>query len=69
MSKFKIDKPIRAFLLFASLVVFAGIGLTGFNVAHWLLYLPAIFFLFAAVSGICPGIILMKKIFNGNDHE
>jgi len=63
MNKFKIGMPIRAFLFIASSLIFAGIWLTGFNIAHWLLYLPAIFFMFAAISGICPGIIFMKKVF------
>jgi len=69
MGKLKVANPIRAFLFVASLAIFAGIALTGFDVVHWFLYLPAVFFLFAAISGICPGIIFMKKIFGEKDAE
>lgn len=59
----KINAPMRFFLLVVATVIFAGIWLTGFTTAHWLLYLPVIFFIFAATTGICPGMILSKKLF------
>jgi len=52
---------IRMLFLIMAAVILLGIWLTGFSVVHWVLYLPAIGLLFAAVTGICPGYILMKK--------
>ena len=49
------------FLIFAALVL-AGIYLTGFDKAHWLLYLPVAFLAFAGATGICPGLITLKKL-------
>lgn len=54
---------IRFFLLVIGSVTWIGIWHTGFGVASWVLYIPAVFLLFAAVSGICPGIIFSKMLF------
>ena len=59
----KMDIAMKAFFLFAGLVLWSGIWLTGFDVVHWLLYLPATFFLISAVTGICPGMIFFKEVF------
>jgi hypothetical protein len=51
-------------MLFLSVagVVLLGIWLTGFDKAHWVLYLPVAFFTFAGVTGICPGLIIWNKL-------
>ena len=59
----KIDKAIRFFLLVISVVIWLGIWHTGFNVVSWILYIPAVLLLFAAVTGICPGIIFSRMLF------
>lgn len=59
----KMEASMKAFFLFAGLVLWSGIWLTGFEVAHWLLYLPATFFLISAITGICPGMIFFKEVF------
>jgi len=40
----------------------AGIWLSGWDQVHWLLYLPTVMLVFAGLTGICPGLILFKKI-------
>lgn len=57
------DSAMKAFFLFVGLFLWAGIWLTGFDVAHWILYIPATFFLISAVTGICPGMIFFQEIF------
>ena len=59
----KVGAPIRFFLLFLSSVIWIGIWHTGFEVVSWILYIPAVFLLFAAITGICPGIMLSKMLF------
>ena len=59
----KMDKAMRAFFLFAGAVLWLGLWLTGLEVVHWVLYLPAVFFAFSAVTGICPGLIVFKEVF------
>jgi len=54
---------VRFFLLVTSGVLWLGIGLTGFSVAHWVLYIPSSFLLMAAITGICPGLIFSKMLF------
>jgi hypothetical protein len=44
-------------------VIWLGIWLTGFGKVHWLLYVPAVFFIFASVTGICPGMIVSNMLF------
>jgi hypothetical protein len=63
MSPNRISPAMRFFFLVAGAILWCGIGLTGFAAAHWLLYVPAVFFAFAALTGICPGIIISKWIF------
>ena len=62
MREYMIGSSMRFFFLFSGSVIWAGIWLTGFATVHWLLYFPAIFFYFAAITGICPGIIISRLI-------
>lgn len=55
--------PMRFFLIVISTMIWLGIWLTGFGVVHWVLYIPAVFLLSAAITGICPGIMLSNKLF------
>ncbi len=59
----KMDAATKAFFLFMGLLLWAGIWLSGFENVHWLMYLPATFFLISAVTGICPGLIFFKEVF------
>jgi hypothetical protein len=54
---------MRSFFLFSASVLWLGIWLTGFSVVSWVLYIPPSFFTFAAVTGICPGLILARLAF------
>jgi len=61
--KFFIAPPwMRLFLLFGGALIWLGIWLTGFAVASWVLYVPAVTFVFAAITGICPGAIVTRTI-------
>lgn len=62
MNYFKSSPAARLFFLIVSLTIWLGIWLTGFDVAHWVLYIPAIFLLFAAVTGFCPGMIITRTL-------
>ena len=63
MNKFMIGAPMRFFLLVSASLIWVGIWLSGFATVHWLLYVPAVFFIFAAVTGICPGLFFSNKLF------
>jgi hypothetical protein len=63
MQQYTIGKPLRFFFLISGSIIWTGIWLTGFSVVHWLLFVPAIFFYFAAITGICPGLIFSRFIF------
>jgi len=63
MKKYLIGKPMRFFFLIAGAILWAGIWLTGFATVHWLLYIPAVFFIFASATGICPGMIISNMLF------
>jgi hypothetical protein len=49
------------FLMIAGLILL-GIWLTGFNVVHWVLYIPVAALVFAGITGICPGYLIFKKL-------
>ena len=59
----KISSAMRFFFLVIGSVILLGIWLTGFDTVHWLLYVPAVFFYFAAVTGICPGLAFSGMLF------
>jgi hypothetical protein len=65
----KINAPMRFFIFVVASVIFIGIWLTGFATAHWLLYIPVIFFSFAAATGVCPGMNLSNKLFGKHNKE
>lgn len=63
MKKYMISPAMRFFFLFSTSVILLGIWLTGFSVVSWVLYIPPAFFGFAALTGICPGLILSRLAF------
>ncbi len=65
----KMDISTKAFFLFMGLILWSGIWLTGFKIVHWLLFLPATFFLISAVTGICPGMLFFKEVFRDKQTE
>ena len=69
MKKYMLDRAMRFFFLVTSSIIWTGILLTGIGNVHWVLFIPAIFFPFAAVTGICPGIIISRKLFGGDCQE
>ncbi len=52
----------RMLFLTIAIIIAAGIFLTGYQSVHWLLYIPPLALLFAAITGICPGLALFKKL-------
>ena len=60
---FKASKAVRVFFLNTSVIAMIGIWLSGFNTVHWFSYFIPTFFFIAAVTGICPGMIFLRKIF------
>ncbi len=62
-AKYKASPAMRFFLLVSGTVMWLGIWLTGFDKVHWLLFVPAVFFYFAAVTGVCVGLVISRLIF------
>ena len=60
---YKASPQIRFFFFVSASILWAGLFLTGLEKVHWLLFIPPSFFLFAAVTGICPGLIISNLIF------
>jgi len=52
----------RMLFLTVAIILLAGIGLTGWQQIHWLIYLPVGLLVFAGATGICPGLLLYKKL-------
>ncbi len=52
----------RMLFLTMAILISIGIYLSGYQSVHWLLYIPAAALLFAAITGICPGMALFKKL-------
>jgi hypothetical protein len=58
----KLNCVMRSSLTFATVFIWLGIWLTGFELVHWLLYLLALVVTFAAVSGLCVGGIFFGRV-------
>lgn len=59
----KASAEMRTWYVAFSAIIWLGIYLTGFDAIHWLLYIPPIGLLFAAVTGICPTQLLVFSFF------
>lgn len=53
---------MRMTLFSIAIIMLLGIWLTGLDKVHWLLYVPPAFLVFAAVTGVCPGLIFWSKL-------
>lgn len=53
---------LRMLFLTVAVLISVGIFLTGYNNVHWFLYVPVAAMLFAGLTGICPGLMLWKKL-------
>lgn len=63
MDKYMVSPAMRFFFSFSSCVMLLGVWLTGFSVVSSVLYFPLALFGFAALTGICPGLILARIAF------
>ena len=52
----------RMLFLTVAALILGGIGLSGWNQVHWLLYIVMGMLVFAGITGICPGLMLYKKL-------
>ena len=59
----KASKSMRFFFFNTSVITVITIWLSGFNNVHWSIYLMPVFFIFAAITGFCPGLIMTKRLF------
>jgi len=59
----KANSAFRFFVFGLACVLLLGIYLTGFKVVHWVLYIPTAAMFLAAITGICPGMMLTNKLF------
>lgn len=53
---------LRVLFLIMAVLVLIGIWLTGYKSVHWFLYVPPVLLLFAGITGICPGLITLRKL-------
>ena len=59
---FQAPPAVRLFLFMLAMVSLASAWLTGFNTVHWFAYVLPAFLTFAAMTGLCPGLMISKKI-------
>jgi len=62
-SLFTASKTMRLFMFNSSMFILLGIWLTGFDKVHWFLYFVPAFFIFAAFTGLCLGLVVPRLIF------
>ena len=59
MCPLKVDPLTRQWFLGPAVMLWLGIYFTGFDVVHWLIYIPAVMSVFALLTGFCPGRYMM----------
>jgi hypothetical protein len=62
MDKLKISNEMRLWFIGPILMLWTSIYFTGFGVVYWLIYIPAIMSVFAFITGLCPGMFLIRSI-------
>jgi len=65
----KASKSIRIWFAFVGVLLWTGIYLSGSSNVHWLLYLPAAGFVFAAVTGLCLSLTAVSKMFGSKGNS
>ena len=60
----KDSKSMRVWYALMALVLWTGIYLTGFSVVSWVFYIPASASVIAVITGICPSLDVISKIFS-----
>jgi len=65
----KAPLSMRIWFAVVATILWAGIYFTGFSTVNWLLYLPAAGFLMGAVTGFCPSLTGVFKLFGGKIKE
>lgn len=59
---FNASNTVRVFLFNIAMIILVSIWLSGFSNVHWFSYVLPSFLIFAAASGLCPGLFISKKI-------
>jgi len=59
---FNASNTVRVFLFNVAAIIMVSIWLSGFNNVHWFSYVLPSFLLLAAVTGLCPGLFVSKKV-------
>lgn len=59
---FTASNTVRMLFFNATIIIMIGIGLSGFEKVHWFSYVLPTFLLFAAATGLCPGLMVSKKM-------
>jgi hypothetical protein len=59
----KASQSVRVWFAFMGTILWIGIYFTGFGNVNWLIYTPAVGFIFAATTGICPSQITIFNLF------
>jgi len=58
----KASPAMRTWFILFAVLIWIGIFLTGFSNVHWLLYIPPAGMTFAALTGICPSLAAVNKV-------
>ena len=53
---------LRLSFLMISILIWAGIYLTGFDTVHWFVFVPAVGTLMVGVTGVCFASMIFKSI-------
>ena len=53
---------LRMQFLTLAVIFLVGMYLTGFDQVHWFMWVPVVLLVFAAITGICPGLMLWQKL-------
>lgn len=67
VDRMKISKEMQRWFIGPMLMLWLGIYFTGFESTHFLIYIPAVMSVFAFVTGLCPGMLLIRLIRKEDD--
>lgn len=59
---FNASNSVRLFLFILAVIIMLGNALSGFAQIHWFAYVLPSLLLLAALTGVCPGLLVSKKL-------
>lgn len=61
IEEMRVSKEMRRWFAGPMMMLWLGIYFTGFDKVNFLIYIPAVMSVFAFTTGLCPGMMMVRR--------